>query len=280
MPRRWGARPVTSTPSNRTRPALARMKPVMNPSVVVLPQPDGPTRATSSPWPTVRFSPCTAATWPYSTVSPSMSSFMADSRWDRCASPTSSPDRPAQAADADEPALQDREDGKHRDQRNEAPGRQQRPVDSVADLLDIALEGDGVGLGVGLRDEGQRQGEGVPAIDEGQRRDDEDPGDGERQDDLPQPQERARAIDHRCLLEADRNLPERPGHEPDAERRRPGSVGEDHPLSRSEQPGGREEDEEGHDPRRRWQEAERQDHDQQGLAGLHVVASEGVSTQR
>src|SRR5882672_6127225 len=147
MPRFCGDIPVTSTPSKRTLPLLPRMKPVMKPSVVVLPQPDGPTSATSSPWPTVRWRSCTAASWPYSTVRPSMSSFMGDS---------SASDRSAQPADADEAALQEREDRQHRHERDEAAGRQERPVDAVADLLDVALERHGVRLGGVLGDQDER----------------------------------------------------------------------------------------------------------------------------
>src|SRR5437868_4074412 len=98
------------------------MKPVMNPRVVVFPQPDGPTRATSSPWPTVRFSPRTAATGPYSTVRPSMSSFTGDS---------SASDGPAKPAHADQTPLEDREDRQHWHEGNQTPGREQRPVDAV-----------------------------------------------------------------------------------------------------------------------------------------------------
>src|SRR6266536_977971 len=156
MPRRCGANPVTSTPSNRTLPALARMHPVMNPRVVVLPQPDGPTSATSSPWPTVRLSPCTAATWPYSTVRPSMSNLTVGSHSRRRTPSNSTSNRAAEPADADQAPLQDREDGQHWHERDQAAGRQQRPVDAVADLLDVPLERHGVRLGRVLRDQDQR----------------------------------------------------------------------------------------------------------------------------
>src|SRR5690606_21912282 len=44
-----GPSPVTSSPATSTRPASGRRKPAIIRSVVVLPQPDGPSRATSSP---------------------------------------------------------------------------------------------------------------------------------------------------------------------------------------------------------------------------------------
>src|SRR5689334_4405098 len=140
------------------------MKPVMKPRVVVLPQPDGPTSATSSPWPTVRFKPWTAATWPYSTVRPSMSSFMDDSPTNRGGPPCSSPDRPAEPADPNETLLQQRECAQDRHERDQAAGRQERPVDPVTDLLDVPLESDGVWLRAVLGDQDQRQRERVPAV--------------------------------------------------------------------------------------------------------------------
>ena len=54
MLRRLASRPVTSSSPMRTRPASGRSKPAIIRSVVVLPQPDGPSSVTSSPGATVR----------------------------------------------------------------------------------------------------------------------------------------------------------------------------------------------------------------------------------
>src|SRR4029453_1023569 len=51
-----------STPSSRIRPAVGCSNPATSRSVVVLPQPDGPSRAKNSPPGTSRSMPSTAAT--------------------------------------------------------------------------------------------------------------------------------------------------------------------------------------------------------------------------
>src|ERR1051326_2853861 len=58
-----GARPLTSWSSMKTWPALGASRPAMMRSVVVLPQPEGPTSTSNSPFSTVRSNPRTA-TWP------------------------------------------------------------------------------------------------------------------------------------------------------------------------------------------------------------------------
>ena len=47
--RRYGGSAVTSRPPMRIAPAEGRMKPAIMRSVVVLPQPEGPSNARSSP---------------------------------------------------------------------------------------------------------------------------------------------------------------------------------------------------------------------------------------
>jgi len=49
MPRRCGGRPSTSRPSTTSLPSSGRMKPAISRSVVVLPQPEGPSSVSSSP---------------------------------------------------------------------------------------------------------------------------------------------------------------------------------------------------------------------------------------
>ena len=49
MPRLYGGTFVRSRPSSDTVPVSGRMKPPMMRSVVVLPDPDGPSRVTNSP---------------------------------------------------------------------------------------------------------------------------------------------------------------------------------------------------------------------------------------
>src|SRR2546428_12106912 len=62
--RRRGATALTSRSSRRPSPASGRSKPAVRRSVVVLPQPEPPTRETSSPWPISRESPSTAVDAP------------------------------------------------------------------------------------------------------------------------------------------------------------------------------------------------------------------------
>src|SRR5262249_406554 len=68
MPRasiRRAEAPVTSSPSNVTRPAAGRIRPEIALSVVVLPAPLAPISTTSSPRATSIERSCTAATLPY-----------------------------------------------------------------------------------------------------------------------------------------------------------------------------------------------------------------------
>jgi hypothetical protein len=62
---RWlAARRVTSSPPIRMRPLETGSSPATMRSVVVLPQPDGPRRVTSSPGATVKDTSSTATTSP------------------------------------------------------------------------------------------------------------------------------------------------------------------------------------------------------------------------
>ena len=61
MSRRQEGRAVTSRPATTTRPPLAGISPPTMRSVVVLPQPEGPSRASSSPCSTSNESDATAA---------------------------------------------------------------------------------------------------------------------------------------------------------------------------------------------------------------------------
>ena len=55
-----GGTPPMSVPSSRIRPAVGCSKPAISRSVVVLPQPDGPSREKNSPLSTDRSMPSTA----------------------------------------------------------------------------------------------------------------------------------------------------------------------------------------------------------------------------
>src|SRR3989338_8710638 len=63
-PRLRGGTALTTRPSKRIAPASGRSKPAIIRSVVVLPQPEPPTRETSSPWPISRESPFPASAAP------------------------------------------------------------------------------------------------------------------------------------------------------------------------------------------------------------------------
>src|SRR5215203_4872759 len=63
--RAWGGLRVTSSPPITTRPAVGGTKPATMRSVVVLPQPEGPSSATISPCATSRSTRSTAVEAPY-----------------------------------------------------------------------------------------------------------------------------------------------------------------------------------------------------------------------
>ncbi len=75
--RRLGGTPTTSTPYSRICPSVGSSKPPIIRSVVVLPQPDGPSSEKNSPSPMVRSTRSTAVTVPRR-------------EWNRFAIPTSS----------------------------------------------------------------------------------------------------------------------------------------------------------------------------------------------
>ena len=60
--RRLGCSAVTSLPPRRTRPVVGSSKPPIMRSMVVLPQPDGPSSVTSSPGSIVKSQGATAVT--------------------------------------------------------------------------------------------------------------------------------------------------------------------------------------------------------------------------
>src|SRR4051812_11178339 len=68
-PRRLGFTLRRSSPSSRIAPALGSTKPAIICSVVVLPQPEGPSSETNSPFSTPSDSPSTATWSPYRFVS-------------------------------------------------------------------------------------------------------------------------------------------------------------------------------------------------------------------
>ena len=70
--RRCGGTPVMSCPSIRMRPLSGLSKPASRRSRVVLPQPEPPSRANSSPRAISRSTPATASTAPKRLVTPSI----------------------------------------------------------------------------------------------------------------------------------------------------------------------------------------------------------------
>ena len=78
--RLYGGRSVTSSPPRCTRPAVGSSKPPIIRSVVVLPQPDGPSRAKKRPASISRSSASTAVTSPKRLVSPSSADVGAHAR--------------------------------------------------------------------------------------------------------------------------------------------------------------------------------------------------------
>lgn len=70
--RRFGCLPSRSSPSSVTVPLSGVSKPAMMRSSVVLPQPDGPSRAKNSPCPISSETPSSAVTSPNLRVTPSI----------------------------------------------------------------------------------------------------------------------------------------------------------------------------------------------------------------
>src|SRR5437762_12433447 len=70
MSRRKGGRSTTGLPPIWMLPALGGKKPAIRPSVVVLPQPEGPSSVMNSPSRTSRSMPATARVAPYRFSSP------------------------------------------------------------------------------------------------------------------------------------------------------------------------------------------------------------------
>ena len=64
MSRLFTGMPATSSPSIRMRPEVICSRPDSERSTVVLPQPEGPSRATNSPGSMVRFTPVRARLLP------------------------------------------------------------------------------------------------------------------------------------------------------------------------------------------------------------------------
>ena len=66
MSRSFGARSLTRTPPIRISPDVTSSSPAIILSSVLLPQPDGPTSTTNSPFSIARSTPCSTPTLPKS----------------------------------------------------------------------------------------------------------------------------------------------------------------------------------------------------------------------
>src|SRR5882762_5980091 len=163
-------------------------------SVVVLPQPDGPTSTMNSPASTVRFRSSTAVSAPNSLCTPS------NFTWD-C---TSAPHRAAEAERAAEVAGHEQVKQDHRQR------EQEREDCEVAELEEsvrahevVDLDRTGLVVRVAVQHEGDD--ESAPRVDERVDRGDRDAREGERKHELSQDAESARSVDGRCMFELDRD---------------------------------------------------------------------------
>src|SRR5918996_135639 len=191
--------------------------PAMSSSVVVLPQPDGPSSATNSPLLTSRSSASSAVTCPNRFVSSSSCTRIVGS---------SLALEPA-AVDLHQPVLGDEEDDENRQDVVEADSGQQSVVDESTLAQDRADQGaERLLRAAGHEDEWEQ--ELVPPLDEREQAECEEAGLHERQHHPPPGLEPPGAIDECRHLEIPRNRVEKALHDPDAKRQLEGRLDQDH----------------------------------------------------
>src|SRR5437899_2743756 len=198
----------------RMRPYEGRSSPASMRSVVVLPQPDGPTRTMNSPASRERFKSSTAVSAPKILWTPS----------NLTSASMSAPHRAAEAERAAEISGHEQVQDDHRER------EQQREHGQVAELekpvrAHEVVDLDRSWLVVRVAVEDERDDECAPRVDErvdGRHR---DPRNGERQYHLAENAEGARAVDRRRVLELGRHRVDEVLHEPDRERQ--GARGEE-----------------------------------------------------
>src|SRR3954469_20905815 len=185
MSRCRGGSPVTTRPLMRTWPPVTSSSPATMRSVVLLPQPDGPTRTTNSPGSTSRLTSRTATTPPGNSLRTSSRTipFTASGR---------STQHPPDVA------VEDEGDDRRRQQREHSGGGQQRVVRRV--LADVLRDQRRHRLAVHRLSQQQRDEELPPDRQHQDRAQRRDPGRHLRQHYAPERLEAGAAIDERRLL--------------------------------------------------------------------------------
>src|SRR5262249_14559508 len=139
MSRAAARRKVTSSPSSKMRPLVGSSRPAIMRSVVVLPQPDGPSKAKKAPFSMVKFESLTAVNWSkalcrFSTRICAMPAFLFGKMADGDKSQRSGQDGDERkAVEINRPGLYQHDDPRG-DQRHRAgfPGRAAEPTSDLA----------------------------------------------------------------------------------------------------------------------------------------------------
>src|SRR6266581_9261162 len=214
MSRSIGARSLTTVSSIRTRPEVMLSRPATMRRVVVLPQPEGPTKTTNSLSWISRLTSMTAWTSSYFLLRPRMTTLAI------CLSLY----RPGDAGDV----MFDKErvDEGHRDRPQQRASHQLAPVEHIAPHQ-LGGDADRHGFLVGRGEEDEGVDEFVPRQREG-----EDPGRkdaryGDRKDDVDHRLPARRAVDPGAFFQLLGDRFEIPHHQPGAERDEEGRVGQD-----------------------------------------------------
>src|SRR4051794_21650907 len=181
---RWrGGMRVTSRPAIRTAPVVSGSRPATIRSVVLFPQPEGPTSTTNSPGATSRLTSSTATT-------PPGNSLRTPSR--------TMPASGGATEHAPDVAVEDERDDRG-GQHGEHAGRgEQRIVRRV--LADVLRDDHGDGLAARRRSQQERDQELAPDREHHDRAQGGDPGGHLRDDDTPERLPARAAVDQRGLL--------------------------------------------------------------------------------
>src|SRR5437868_4014757 len=204
MSRSIGARLFTTLPSMLISPELISSRPATMRSVVVLPQPEGPTSTTNSRSRISRFTSLTACV---------PSNFLLRSLSLTCAMALTL-NRPGNAGDVvlDE----ERIDDGHWDGTDQRAGHERAPEEDVA-ADELGGHADRHRLLLGRREEHERVDELVPRQCEGEDAGRENARDGDRENDVQHRLPARRAVDARAFLELARDRLEVAHHQPRAE---------------------------------------------------------------
>src|SRR6185437_1200788 len=188
MSRSIGDSSLTILSPISTWPEVIVSSPATMRSVVVLPQPEGPTRTTNSLSRISRLTSFTACTSSYFVLRPRMRTCAIASAFHRAGEPGD--------VMLDEEGI----DQRHRDRAEQRAGHQRAPEEDVA-ADELGGDADRHGLLLGRGEEDERVDELVPRQGEGEDAGRQDAGHGDREDDVDHRLPARRAVDARAFLE-------------------------------------------------------------------------------